>query len=100
MIGEPTLVGRVTIALYHRAAMLTCGIQAKEPLEMSTREKPSFESMSPRERVDLVAGNKSISSFANAKAAPIPRKRAQEIGRILSQALHKLDEENKARAAL
>lgn len=67
---------------------------------MSTREKSNFDSMSPSERVRLVAGDKSISSFSKAKVSPLPKKRAQEISRIMARALQRLEQEDKAQAAL
>ena len=67
---------------------------------MNTREKSSFDSMSPSERVRLVAGDKSISSFAKAKESPLPKKRAQEIGKIMARALQHLEQEDKAQAAM
>lgn len=67
---------------------------------MNTREKSSFDSMSPSERVRLVAGDKSISSFAKAKVSPLPKKRAQEIGKMLSRALQQLEREDKTHVAL
>ena len=67
---------------------------------MNTREKSSFDSMSPSERVRLVAGDKSISSFAKAKVSPLPKKRAQEIGKIMARALQHLEQEDKAQAAM
>lgn len=64
------------------------------------REKSSFASMSLSEKVRLVAGDKSISSYARARATPLPRKRAKEIGRIASRALNDLEREHGAQVAL